>query len=58
MDSFKELIKNTRQKKELSRFKFGKLVGVSAVTVWRWESGHNEPTDNVKEFWIKKIKDL
>jgi DNA-binding transcriptional regulator YiaG len=48
------IIKQLRKKLALSQSKFGTLLGVSMVSINRWENGQNEPTMKVK----RKIKEL
>lgn len=55
---FKEITRNERLKRKLTLYQFSERLNVSWTTVWRWENGHTEPHDNVKEFWIKKMKGL
>lgn len=42
-------IKKYREKYFLSQTDFGKIVGVSYVTVNRWENGHFKPTIKCKK---------
>ena len=51
---YPKLIKLYREKKFLSQQDFAKLIGVSFVTVNRWENGHFTPTIKIK----KKLYDL
>lgn len=50
---YPKLIKEYRDKKILSQQEFAKLVGVSFVTVNRWENGHFNPTIKVKRILNK-----
>ncbi len=38
-------IKTARLKAGLKRHEFARRVGVSAVAVWKWETGKTQPTD-------------
>ncbi len=51
---YPKLIKEYREKKFLSQQDFAELVGVSFVTVNRWENGHFKPTIKTK----RKIYEL
>jgi len=39
--SFAELMRQTRQNRRLSQQEVGDIVGVTAITVSRWENGHS-----------------
>ena len=41
-------LKTARLRVGLNRHEFARRVGVSAVAVWKWEQGINQPTD---EHW-------
>jgi DNA-binding transcriptional regulator YiaG len=51
---YSKIIKNYREKHFLSQADFAKLLGVSYVSVNRWENKHFEPTIKAK----KKINEL
>ena len=51
---FKDMIKALREKMIISQDELAKILGVSFVSVNRWENGHHEPTIKVK----RKIKEL
>ena len=48
------LIRQLREKMILSQTEFPELLGVSNVTVSRWETGKSFPTIKIK----RKLKDL
>lgn len=52
--NYAELIKKLREKMFLSQSELGSLLGVSYVTISRWEQGKFEPTIKCK----KKLHDL
>lgn len=52
--NYVELIKKLREKMFLSQSELGSLLGVSYVTISRWEQGKFEPTIKCK----KKLHDL
>ena len=41
---YPRMIRDYREKKFISQTELGKLLGVSYVTVNRWENGHFSPT--------------
>lgn len=51
---YKDAIKALRNKLIISQEELARLLGVSIVSVNRWENGHHEPTIKVK----RKIADL
>ena len=42
---FQQRIKALRRKMRLKQPDFAELVGVSPITISRWENGQNDPTD-------------
>lgn len=50
----KDILKEIRQKLELSQEELSRLLGVSLITINRWERGVNIPLP----FFQKKIKEL
>ena len=54
MRDYQELTKELRDKLILTQQEFAKLLGVSFVSVNRWENGHHEPTFKEK----RKLRDL
>jgi hypothetical protein len=52
--NYSEMIKLIREKLLLTQQELAELLGVSFVTVNRWENGVHEPTMKVK----RKIKEL
>lgn len=51
-------IKQLREALCLSQTEFAQLLGVSFVSVNRWENGHFEPTIKIKRKILKYIKDF
>ncbi len=49
-------IRALREKMQLSREKFGHLVGVTGATVMRWEQGKSEPSPLALQK-LKQIKE-
>lgn len=51
-------VENHRAKLELSRADYGKLVGVSSVTIYHWEKGNSRPRAKQLAAWgaIKKLR--
>ena len=52
-----EIIKNILITHNLSQDKLAKILGVSFVSVNRWENGHHEPTIKVKRKIAQLIKE-
>lgn len=57
-NDFTDLVLDTRKKTGLTLFEFGSEIGVSWITVWRWENKKNYPKKNVMVMYAKNIKDL
>ena len=45
---YKDMIKALREKLIISQDELAKILGVSFVSVNRWENGHHEPTIKIK----------
>lgn len=54
---YKEMIKALREKLIISQEELAKMLGVSFVSVNRWENGHHEPTIKVKRKLMNLIKE-
>lgn len=54
---YKDMIKVLRERLILSQGEFAKLLGVSFVSVNRWENGHHEPTIKVKRKIVQMLKE-
>lgn len=54
---YKEMIKALREKLIISQEELAKMLGVSFVSVNRWENGHHEPTIKVKRKLMDLIKE-
>lgn len=52
--NYPKLIKEYRNKMIISQEELAKMLGVSFVSVNRWENGHFEPTIKIK----RKLKEL
>ncbi len=48
MNDYTKLIPELRAAMNVSQEDFAKLLGVSSVTVSRWENGHAKPTKIIK----------
>lgn len=55
---FSDIVKKKRKKLGYSREKLAGILGVSFVTVWRWERGTHEPKPDAIDYWVKRIKNL
>lgn len=42
-------LKTARLNAGLKRHEFARRVGVSAVAVWKWETGKTQPTDGTEK---------
>ena len=51
------MIKALREKLIISQEELAKMLGVSFVSVNRWENGHHEPTIKVKRKLMDLIKE-
>ena len=54
---FKDMIKALREKMIISQDELAKILGVSFVSVNRWENGHHEPTIKVKRRIVQLFKE-
>lgn len=54
---YKGMIKALREKLILSQEELAVLLGVSYVSVNRWENGHHEPTIKVKRKLVQMLKE-
>ena len=54
---FKDMIKALREKMIISQDELAKILGVSFVSVNRWENGHHEPTIKVKRRIVQLLKE-
>jgi DNA-binding XRE family transcriptional regulator len=52
--NYSKLLRDYRAKELLSQTELAEILGVSFVSVNRWENGHHEPTIKVK----RKIRKL
>lgn len=56
IDDFSELIKQKRKNLGKTQYEFAELLGVSWITVWRWENNKGAPSKTIVKLWIDKIK--
>lgn len=54
---YKDMIKALREKLIISQDELAKILGVSFVSVNRWENGHHEPTIKVKRKLVQLLKE-
>jgi DNA-binding transcriptional regulator YiaG len=54
---FSFLVRKKREKLKLSQAEFAKRVGVSWITIWRWESGNGQPKPDALKYWIEKVEE-
>lgn len=50
-EEFATFIKGRRGELGLSQVKMGEALGVSWVTIWRWENQHNMPKEDAIQYW-------
>jgi len=55
-EEFAKFVRTRRRKAGLIQSEFADLIGVSLMTVWRWENEENIPAENIIDMWINKIK--
>jgi DNA-binding XRE family transcriptional regulator len=51
-------IRGLRERMQMSQQDFGRALGVSRVTVWKWETGRSIPQETyigIMRFWREKI---
>lgn len=51
------LSKSLREKLIITQQELAKMLGVSFVSVNRWENGHNEPTTKAKRKLMQLLKE-
>lgn len=54
---YKDMIKALREKLIISQDELAKILGVSFVSVNRWENGHHEPTIKVKRKLVQLLRE-
>lgn len=54
---YKNMIKSLREKLIISQEELANMLGVSLVSVNRWENGHHEPTIKIKRELVKLMKE-
>lgn len=57
-EQFAKIIKEKREALNLSQEAFGSKIGVSWITIWRWENQREAPNEIIMKLWIDNIKDL
>lgn len=55
---FSDFISKKRDKTGLTQFDFGTELGVSWVTIWRWENEDSMPKPDAIDYWIEKVNAL
>ena len=55
---FSTLVKRKREKLGMSQEDFAHILGVSWLTVWRWENDRAMPRHDAVEYWIKKVEEV
>jgi DNA-binding XRE family transcriptional regulator len=55
---FSRLVKRCRALSDLSQKAFGKEIGCSWITIWRWENNLNCPKPDAIEFWVRKVQGI
>ena len=54
---YKDMIIALRNKLIITQEELAKMLGVSYVSVNRWENGHHEPTIKIKRKLVELLKD-
>ena len=54
---YKNIIKSLREKLIISQDELAKILGVSCVSINRWENGHHEPTIKFKRKIMQLLKE-
>lgn len=57
-EQFAKIIKEKREALNLSQEAFSSKIGVSWITIWRWENQREAPNEIIMKLWIDNIKDL
>ena len=55
---FAKLIKDKRKSLSLTQSQFGELLGLSWITIWRWENEKEAPNDVIMKLWVSFIEKL
>lgn len=56
MKNFQKIVREKRKQSGLTQQEFGEKIGVSWITILRWEQGFTQPKDNIIDSWIEKVK--
>lgn len=56
INDFSKLVITKRSLSNMTLHEFGEKIGVSWVTVWRWENTYCMPKDDALGYWVDKIK--
>lgn len=55
-ETFTNIVRTERKKTGLTQFEFAQSIGVTWITVWRWENNKNVPDKNIRDMWVEKMK--
>lgn len=55
---FAKKIKEKREKLEKTQSEFAKMLGVSWITIWRWENEKQVPNNIIMDLWLRHIDKL
>jgi transcriptional regulator with XRE-family HTH domain len=58
IDEFSKFVFNKRKDTKLTFYEMAEKLGVSWVTVWRWENQYNMPKVDAINYWMDKINEL
>jgi len=57
IEKFAQMVTKQREKAKLTQFDFAVRVGISLMTVHRWEKGLSMPKEDSLDHWVNKIKE-
>lgn len=57
-EQFAKFIKTSRKEMGLTQAQFSEKLGLSWITIWRWENEKEAPNKIIMDLWVTKIESL
>ena len=55
-EEFSAFVRKARAKADMTQWEFGEAIGVSWITIYRWEQELSMPKPDAIDFWIREVK--
>ena len=55
---FAEIVRSKRKELGFTKSAFSDLLGVSWITIWRWETQKETPNKIIMKLWADKIRSM